>query len=188
MSPDGSHFLYFALDGRWGSDAKGSFSAISRPPYWTALALFPQGDTWGGGGVFIDNTHYWTYGDADNIGRDEGLARVHLGEPDKGCSSGLRLVNGQRAPLSREATRRILADPHPKTQRDVFERMVPPHSDALDRYDTMGGKLYRRHGQALELIRDFTDMDFEPIRAPYDWRPETPDAATAPWHPLGNNR
>ena len=34
------------------------------------------------------------------------------------------MVNGQRAPLSREATRRSLADPHPKTQRDVFERIT----------------------------------------------------------------
>lgn len=180
LSPDGAHFLYFVLDGRWSSEAMGSYTVLSRPPYWTALALFPQGDTLGGGGVFIDNIHYWACGDADIIGRDDGLSRVQLGEPGKGCSSGLRLVSGQRAPLSREATRRILADPAPTTARDVFDRMAAPESDALTRYDTQGGKLYRRNGMELELIRDFTDMEVEPIRAPYDWRPEGSD----PWHPL----
>ena len=50
LSPDGKHFIYFALDGRWGTMAKGSYTAISKPPFFTALALFPEGDTWGGGG------------------------------------------------------------------------------------------------------------------------------------------
>jgi len=37
LSPDGRHFLYFALDGKWGSAARGSYTAISRPPFFTAL-------------------------------------------------------------------------------------------------------------------------------------------------------
>ena len=63
-----------------------------------------------------------------------------------------------------------------------------PRGDALDRYDTMGGKLYRRLGQDLELIRDFTQMEFEPIRAPYDWRDETDPDESRPWHPLDTDR
>lgn len=184
LSPDGKHFLYFLLDGRWSADARGSFTALSRPPYWTALALFPEGDTWGGGGVFLDDTHYFAYGDADIIGRDEGLARVNLGEPEKGCTTGIRLVSGGRAPLDRAATKRLLAEPRPKDVWDLYQRMAVPEGDALDRYDTMGGKLYRRHGQELELIRDFTDMEFEPIRAPYDWRDDRPNGDPQHWHPL----
>ena len=145
------------------------------------LSLFPEGDTWGGGGVFLDNVHYWASGDADIIGRDEGLSRVKLGEPDKGCTTGIRLMTGGRAPLSRAATKRLLADPPPSNTRDLFNRMAVPPGDALDRYDTQGGCLYRRHGMELELIRDFTDMEFQPVRAPYDWRDET-DATS--WHPL----
>lgn len=183
LSPDGKHFIYFLLDGRWSTETRGSFTALSRPPYWTALALFPEGDTWGGGGVFLDNSHYWASGDADIIGRDEGLSRVKFGKPDKGCTTGIRLMNGQRAPLDRAATRRLLADPQPQDPWALFQRMAVPAGDALDRYDTMGGRLYRRHGQDLELIRDFTDMEFEPIRAPYDWRPES-EAEPRPWHPL----
>ena len=53
----------------------------------------------------------------------------------------------------------------------------------------MGGRLYRRRGQELELIRDFTEMAFEPLRAPYDWRDETPAAEEpVPWHPLDGER
>lgn len=187
LSPDGRHFIYFALDGRWSSDARGSFTALSRPPYWTALALFPEGDTWGGGGVFLDDTHYWASGDTDIIGRDEGLSRVRLGEPDKGCSTGIRLMNGRRAPLGRAVTKRLLAGSPPRDPLTLFQRMAVPPGDALDRYDTQGGRLYRRNGFDLDLIRDFTEMEFQPIRAPYDWRDETGEPA--PWHPLdGDDR
>ena len=34
---------------------KYTFTAVSRPPYLTALAMWPEGSTWGGGGRFIDN-------------------------------------------------------------------------------------------------------------------------------------
>ncbi len=182
LSPDGQHFIYFLLDGRWSAETRGSFTALSRPPYWTALSLFPEGDTWGGGGVFLDNTHYFASGDTDIIGRDEGLSRVTLGTPEKGCTTGIRLMTGGRAPLDRAATRRLLADPPPKDTHDIYQRMGAPVGDAIDRYDTMGGELYRRQGQDLELIRDFSDMEFESIRAPYDWRPETD--GPEPWHPL----
>lgn len=184
LSPDGRHFIFFALDGRWSSDARGSFTALSRPPYWTALALFPEGDTWGGGGVFLDDRHYWASGDADIIGRDEGLSRVTLGKPEKGCTTGIRLVTGGRAPLDRAATKRLLAEPPPRDARELFDRMAVPPGDALDRYDTQGGSLYRRRGMELELIRDFTDMAFEPIRAPYDWRDTREET---PWHPLDDD-
>ena len=183
LSPDGQHFLYFILDGKWNSDAMGSYSVLSKPPYWTALSLFPQGDTWTGESLFIDNVHYFAWGGPDIIGRDDGLSRVTFGAPGKGCTTGIRLVNGQRAPLDRAVTKRVLADPQPKTKHDIYERLVASTSDALDRYDTLGGKLYRRRGQELELIRDFTDMEFEPIRAPYDWRPERGADEPEPWHP-----
>jgi hypothetical protein len=55
LSPDGDLFLYFALQGsRWGTSYKGAWTAVSRPPWLHALALWPQGHTWGGGGRFLD--------------------------------------------------------------------------------------------------------------------------------------
>jgi len=52
VSPDGKLLVYFA---RKFATKLGTFTAISRPPYYTALALWPDGGTWGGGGRFVSN-------------------------------------------------------------------------------------------------------------------------------------
>ena len=49
LSPDGELLLYFAASYR---APYFSWSAISKPPFLTALALWPKGDAWGGGGLF----------------------------------------------------------------------------------------------------------------------------------------
>jgi hypothetical protein len=58
LSPSGALFVYFAMKyGRVDTENgyQQTFTAVSRPPYLTALAMWPQGDTWGGGGRFIDD-------------------------------------------------------------------------------------------------------------------------------------
>jgi len=56
LSPDGVLFIYFAskITGRTLRDPEYTYAwtAISKPPYLTALALWPKGDTWDGGGLF----------------------------------------------------------------------------------------------------------------------------------------
>jgi len=59
LSPDGRHMIYFAMNGRWESEAKGSWTAISRTPYLKAIGLWPKGDCWHGGGLFVSSTRYW---------------------------------------------------------------------------------------------------------------------------------
>ena len=59
LSPDGKYLIYFAMNGRWSGEAKGSWTAISRAPYLKAIALFPKGDCWNGGGLFTGNKRYW---------------------------------------------------------------------------------------------------------------------------------
>lgn len=49
LSPDGELLVYFA--GKFKSKVD-TFTAISRPPFFTALAFWPDRGTWGGGGVF----------------------------------------------------------------------------------------------------------------------------------------
>jgi hypothetical protein len=49
LAPEGDLLLYFAASYR---KPYYSWSAVSRPPYFTALALWPKGDGWGGGGHF----------------------------------------------------------------------------------------------------------------------------------------
>jgi hypothetical protein len=49
LSPNGDLLLYFAASYR---KPYFSWSAVSRPPFLTALAMWPKGDGWGGGGLF----------------------------------------------------------------------------------------------------------------------------------------
>ena len=53
LSPQGDLLLYFAANYR---PPYRSWTAISRPPYLSALALWPKGDGWGGGGSFESMT------------------------------------------------------------------------------------------------------------------------------------
>ncbi len=59
LSPDGHHMIYFAMNGRWNSEALGSWTAISRVPYLKAVVLAPKGDCWNGGGLFTSPSSYW---------------------------------------------------------------------------------------------------------------------------------
>src|SRR5262245_25413411 len=49
LSPSGDLLIYFAA--KYGTGMQ-TWTAVSRPPYLTALALWPKGDGWGGGGLF----------------------------------------------------------------------------------------------------------------------------------------
>ncbi len=62
LSPDGRHLIYFAMDGRWQGPLGGSWTAVSRLPWLTALHLYGWGHCWNGGGLFLDNHRYWLNG------------------------------------------------------------------------------------------------------------------------------
>ena len=78
LSPDGRHLIYFAMNGRWTSEARGSWTAISRAPWLKAAVLLGKGDCWQGGGLFTSNSRYWLNGgdchvvlqDSDEVERD----------------------------------------------------------------------------------------------------------------------
>jgi hypothetical protein len=78
LSPDGKLLIYFAMNGRWDSYSKGSWTAISRAPYLKAIAFFTKGDGWHGGGLFTGTDTYWlndgyghsVYRDTDEVRRD----------------------------------------------------------------------------------------------------------------------
>jgi len=56
LSPSGERLIYFAKAYKPRSIALGyrdTWTALSRAPYFTALALWPMGDTWFGGGLFV---------------------------------------------------------------------------------------------------------------------------------------
>ncbi|WP_284164627.1 hypothetical protein [Frigidibacter sp. SD6-1] len=175
LSPDGAHFLYAVRIAAPMGAVGEYYTAISRPPFFTALALFPHAGPWPLGGRFLDSATILLDDDSaqDRIGRADGLTRVIRGAVAKGCTSGLRLASGAPAPLSKAA----LAEAVGSGTDGAWQAS----QRAL--YDTLGGTLYRRRGLELELIRDFRMIEPQFIRAPYDWRPL--DSATeAAWHPL----
>lgn len=54
LSPDGRHWIYFAMS------AKGqTWTAMAKAPYFKALDFYPKGDAWNGGGLFANNHSYW---------------------------------------------------------------------------------------------------------------------------------
>jgi hypothetical protein len=51
LSPSGERLIYFGAKYR---SPHRTWTAISRPPFLTALTMWPKGDAWGGGGLFHD--------------------------------------------------------------------------------------------------------------------------------------
>lgn len=54
LSPGGKYLVYFAARHR---EPMSAWTAISRPPWFTALAVWEKGDCQGGGGLFDDSAH-----------------------------------------------------------------------------------------------------------------------------------
>lgn len=59
ISPDGDKMIYFAMNGKWDSEARGSWTAVSKVPFLKALDLHAKGDCWEGGGLFLNDQSYW---------------------------------------------------------------------------------------------------------------------------------
>jgi hypothetical protein len=55
VSPNGELVACFVASHR---RRPGTWTAISRPPFFTALAVWPKGDSWGGGGLFVSDHHF----------------------------------------------------------------------------------------------------------------------------------
>lgn len=86
ISPDGRHLLYFAMGGvAWAiAGAGNTWTAISETPSLTALSLWGQGDTWGGGGFFLSNDSYWLDADVNtSLIRDNAPLRRETYSPNR---------------------------------------------------------------------------------------------------------
>jgi hypothetical protein len=76
LSPDGKYLIYFAMNGQWQSESKGSWTAISQAPYLKAIAFLPKGDGWHGGGLWTGKATYWLNdGYGHTIGHDTSIVR-----------------------------------------------------------------------------------------------------------------
>ncbi|MEM9011941.1 MAG: hypothetical protein AAGE18_11990 [Pseudomonadota bacterium] len=182
ISADGRHFLYLAYDyGPGGASVGHAWTAISRPPWLTALALYPDASYRGGGGRFLDDRRYLVDTTRDNqdlIRRAEGLERVFEAPRTETNTLGIAHEDGRRVNFRPEDLEHLSA--------------TTPNRPGPENIRVEGGKLFRWFAKPdgsldrSELIRDFTEMRFETLRAPYDWRDEAPDDLD--WHPLGEER
>ncbi|GMG84810.1 hypothetical protein LNKW23_40260 [Paralimibaculum aggregatum] len=106
ISPDGRHMIVFAARHNRApalhEETGGSWTAVSRMPWLTALDLWPKGNAWNGGGGFAGNRSYWLNG-----GHGEGRR-----------GSGLALVP---SPLGRQRNNECLGIYFPRLLRDGWE-------------------------------------------------------------------
>ncbi len=142
LSPDGELFLYFALQGtRWRTSYKGSWTAVSRPPWLHALGLWPQGDTWGGGGRFVGTRKValWTND-----------LRPHPDHP----GTGLEVSSGSRSPFDASS--------------ELPSREWSGRDQSGEPVFTSAGKLFRKRGGRDVEIADFNGLRPDP-QPPPEW-------------------
>ena len=146
VSPDGKLFLYFCHGGRARAGYTDSWTAVSRPPWLHALALWPWGTTYGGGGRFT--------------GPRQLVLRVAMpiGPHPKHPGLGLEVST-----LSREQ------------RLDVHRSTEEPDTDwsGLDQAGKLvfcrDGKLFRRSRKGVDVeLANFNDRQPEPVPAP-EW-------------------
>lgn len=54
ISPDGKHWIYFAM-GKMGN----TWTGVAKVPYFRASDFYVKGDSWNGGGLFLSDRKYW---------------------------------------------------------------------------------------------------------------------------------
>lgn len=60
LSPNGKYLIYKAFSTKWDGRRFGCTTAISRTPWLKPIGLWHSHEgTWIGGGLFVDNSHYW---------------------------------------------------------------------------------------------------------------------------------
>ncbi len=94
LSPDGELLLYFCHGGRVRPGYTDAWTAVSRLPWLHALALWPWGTTYGGGGRFVDSGATLGVDRRRIVLRGSAATKTHPDHP----SDGLEVVEGE-APL-----------------------------------------------------------------------------------------
>lgn len=141
LSPDGALLVYAAYKGsRLGTATTDSWTAVSRPPWLHALALWPMGTTYGGGGRFV----------GERALALRGARTTHAAHPAHGL-----VIEHAAAPHHRSTNEVHGAD---WSGRDARNRLI----FARD------GRLYARTGASDVQLADFRDLRPNP-QPPPDW-------------------
>lgn len=142
LSPDGALFVYFALqNSRWRTSYQGVWTAVSRPPWLHALALWPEGTTYGGGGCFV--------GDRELVLRNW---RVSPKAHPEHQPNGLTLSTGPC--------------PHASSDDSVGGADWSGRDHSGRRVFAREGKLFRRSDAGDVELADFNDLTPDPQPPP----------------------
>jgi len=140
ISPDGNLLLCFCHGGAFRPGYTDSWTAVSRAPWLHALALWPWGTTYGGGGRFVDNRRL--------VLRAAMAVALHPDHP----GWGLEVVQGNA--LRHRSSGEI----------EGADWAGRDHNDNV--IFTCDGKLFRRRASCDQEIADFGSLRPSPVPAP----------------------
>jgi hypothetical protein len=124
ISPSGKYWIYFAMNGRWNSEARGSWTAIAKAPWLKAIELLPKGDCWQGGGMFLDDKTYWLNGCHESLFTSDEIIRHKSYQPKNYYNSECLGVYYNR--LQRDGWNQIDNQKKEKWhQQTIFEKELP---------------------------------------------------------------
>lgn len=129
LSPDGRLFVYFASKRsrrQSESEYRETWTAVSKPPWLTALALWPKGDAWAGGGAFIDDRTL-----ALNHAESEAAPHPSHRPPPAKLRVSTRHYGGEDSPLFDE---RLVRDEWVLEEEGKRSKGWPPRSDPPERW------------------------------------------------------
>ena len=181
LSPNGEMLSYFAANYR---SPLQSWTAVSRPPYLTALALWPKGDAWGGGALFQDDrtlllNHFAGAGMrlAEGFTTPDGFEVKPLGEHSGGGEDEPILTTrlerdgwvvtapGERSRYSRSASMSYSFDP-PRSLEKPLRRQDVRLRVSTHGLGEQGGTWYVQTGQLMEpagVLEDLGRIDWSDV-------------------------
>ena len=151
LSPDGEFFVY-------GAKLRGSsfdYTALSRVPYFTALEFLGDLPSFLVGGYFLDKGTVTFKHTIDEWGHSRLSCGLNV---DSARKNWFHSMSPKAAGISYEES---------VSQRASVQVKRGKIPALLECYLCDGAKLYRKTAKGLELLLDCSDMEFEPIQAPY---------------------
>ncbi len=177
LSPDGKHFVYFVMGGGQARYPERHYcwTAMCRPPHLKASFLLPHDDTWGGGGVFINNQTVVVEGGMYDGAKK--LEKLHLSNVDgvnvlvesgyvpltpppklpKLVDSGWRCSN----PLTRMVSDTVWTKSVKRAKLLVRERQAKQSPGDYDRWEYVLRGRSRKEVFLSELMAEATWADFD---------------------------
>lgn len=193
LSPMGDKFIYFVGQWKARNEADGyaaTWTAVCEPPYFTAQTLWPKGDTWGGGGSFIDNDTVLVGTGATHPNHPAGRLRIHTGRcldaDEKRERDGWFRGDGKLWRKPNPIAKLVLTTPHrtyeQRTKLMPYSLVHPTSGEVKFQFEAhwadwdAHGRLISAHGGQLRrialaghritdwsLLADFTDDKFQPV-------------------------